>query len=139
MREGRYSLRTESGGVSHYAIVSVVVGETNDGPKIELSDDALAWLKDSYGPDAFGWECCAEFRDGALRGAKYALANGAGVARLDRVLVCIDMIYARVADNAGDDLAYAACYATWNALGVVGENHPEFVGLEVVFPNEART
>jgi hypothetical protein len=42
IREGRYCLRKESGGVYHYAFVSVNVGETNDGPKVELSGDELA-------------------------------------------------------------------------------------------------
>lgn len=139
IREGRYSLRKQSGGVYHYAFVSVVVGETNDGPKVELSGDELAWLNDTYGPDAFEWGCCAEFREGALRGAKYALEHAAGVERLNKVLMRVGMIHASVADTTGDDVAYAACYATWDALGVVGENHPEFVGREVVFPNEGRT
>jgi hypothetical protein len=139
IREGRYSLREQSGGVYHYAFVSVVLGETNNGPKVELSGDELAWLKDTYGPDAFEWDCCAEFREGALRGARYAIDHAAGVERLDKVLMRVSMIHARLADTTGDDVAYATCYATWDALGVVGENHPEFVGGEVVFFNEGRT
>ena len=139
IREGRYSLRKQSDGVYHYAFVTVNVGETNDGPKVELSGDELAWLKDTYGPEAFEWGCCAEFREGALRGAKYALDHAAGVERLDKVLLRICMIHGGVGHTGGDDVAYAACYATRDALGVVGENHPEFAGSEVVFPNEGRT
>jgi hypothetical protein len=139
IREGRYSLRQESRGFYHYAIVSVVVCLTNDGPKVELSGDELAWLKDSYGPDALTWSCCAEFREGALRGAQYALDHVSGVEHLDKVLMRVSMIHTRVADTARDDVAYAACHATWAALGVEGENPPEFVGRELVFPNEGRT
>jgi hypothetical protein len=139
IREGRYSLRKESGGVYHYAIVSVNVGETKDGPKVEFRGDELAWLKDTYGPEAFGWDCCAEFREGALRGAKYALANSAGVDSLDKVLLRIIMIHGGLAHTRADDVAYATSYATWDALGVVGENHPDFAGSEIVFPNEGRT
>jgi hypothetical protein len=132
-REGSYGLRKQTGDVYHYAFVSVNVGETNDGPKVELSGDELAWLKDTYGPDAFEWDCCEEFREGALRGAKYTLEHAAGVAHLDKVLLRIGMIHGGLGHTGGDDVPYAACYATWDALGVVGENHPEFVGSEVVF------
>jgi hypothetical protein len=139
IKEGRYSLRRQSGGVYHYAFVSVLVDEVTDGPRVELSGDELAWLKDTYGPDAFEWRCCAEFREGSLRGVRYALDRAAGVERLDQVLIRVGMIDARVADTTGDDVAYAACYATWDALGVGGADGPEFVGREVVFPGGART
>ena len=139
IKEGRYSLRVQSGGVYHYAFVSVFVDDVPDGPRVELSGDELAWLKDTYGPNAFEWGCCAEFREGALRGVRYALDRAAGVERLDRVLIWVGMIHATVADTTGDDVAYAACYATWEALGVGGEVGPEFVGREVIFPGSSRT
>jgi hypothetical protein len=139
IREGRYSLRKQSGGVFHYALVSVTVDTTNEGPKIEFSGDEFAWLKDTYGPDAFEWGCCAEFRNGALRGARYALDHAAGVEHLDNILIRIGMIHATVADTTGDDVAYAACYATWDALGVMSGDGPEFVGRDVIFPDEGRT
>lgn len=138
MREGNYSLRKYSGGVAQYAIVSVALKETDDGPRVELSGDEFAWLKDTYGPGAWEWACCAEFRAGALRGAGYALAQAADAADLKGVLVSINMIHASVADTTGAAVAYAACFATWDALGVEGVNPPEFVGREVRFPGEGR-
>jgi hypothetical protein len=105
---------------------------------VEFSGDEFAWLKDVYGPNAFEWGCCAEFRDGALRGVKYALNHVAGVERLDDVLIRIGKIDATPADTTGDDVAYAACYATWNALDVAGRDAPKFVGKGVVFTNEVR-
>ena len=100
-RVGSYGLRKQTGDVYHYAFVSVNVGETNDGPKVELSGDELAWLKDTYGPDAFEWGCCDEFREGALRGAKYALDHAAGVARLDKVLLRVAMIHGGLSTPVG--------------------------------------
>ena len=138
MREGRYSLRKYSGGVAQYAIVSVTLKETADGPRVEMSGDEFAWLKDSYGPNAWEWACCDDFRAGALRGAKYALDQVADSVDLKGVLVSINMIHATVADTTRDAVAYAACYATWDALGVAGVNPPEFVGRKVHFQDEGR-
>ena len=139
MREGSYSLRKYSGGVPHYAIVSVSLEETDDGPKVVFSGDEFAWLKDTYGPGAWEWACCDEFRAGALRGAKYALDQVADSAGVKSVRVSINMIHATLTDTTGNDVAYAACYATWEALGSDGVNPPEFVGRDVFFPGGGRT
>jgi hypothetical protein len=124
-REGKYSLRKHSGGVMHFAVVLVSLEETENGPMVELGGNEFAWLKDEYGPDAWEWGCCDQFRAGALRGARYALDHVADRTGFESLLVSITTIHATVVDTTESDVAYAACHATWDALGQTGVDPPE--------------
>jgi uncharacterized protein YndB with AHSA1/START domain len=59
----------------HYAVVSLSLEESDNGPTVELGGNEFAWLTDMYGPDSWEWGCCDELRAGALRGVRYALEH----------------------------------------------------------------
>jgi len=97
--------------------------ETN----IEVAPGAFAWLKEEYGPDAWEWSICDDYRAGALSGCRHALANIETIATCSACHVVISRIHAHPAHSSAKDVAFAACQATWQALGVKGLVDPELV------------
>lgn len=134
-RHGRFKLARQSGGIGLYADVTVLVSEIGQGPEIEFSGSEFAWLKDVYGPDAFEWACCHEFRRGAVAGASYAVEHLSDSLDGNRLRVVIEKIHAAPADTNERCVAYATCFAIWNALGLEGTQKPEIRGREIYFPN----
>ena len=133
MQAGRYQLARQTGGRGFYAVVSVEVRDSTDGPVAEVSPNAFAWLKDVYGPDAWEWPVCDDYRTSALRGVRFALANTVQPVDAGTVAVVVTDIHARPADSCPDSVAFAACHATWQALAVTGRNEPRIVGRKIVF------
>ncbi len=107
----------------HYAEVTATA-EFGGGRSITVSPTAFAWLKDVYGPDAWEWPVCEAYRAAAISGAGFALRHIAGRDGIPEARVVIDRIHAAPADTTPDDVAYAAVFAVWQALGVEGSSQP---------------
>ena len=123
MAIGRYKLARHI-RKSFFAEVTVEAEETQTCPKttIVVSNSAFDWLKDEYGPNAYEWPACQGYRKGAIFGAQYALAHTAtGVAT---VRLTVTRIYAHPAHSDDACVAYASCFATWDALRVQGRSAP---------------
>lgn len=135
MRIGHHRLARQSGGVSRYAEVTVGIESIQDGePVIELSGNEFAWLKEAYGPGAWEWPACADYRRGAAEGIQYALCHLAELKQGEGKRVVVQDIRAHPAHSDESCVAYAACFATWAALAVEGTDTPRVERGEVIFP-----
>ncbi len=126
MPAATFKLAKRHRGRGHYAEVRVAV-EAATVARIEVADDAFAWLKDDYGPATWEWSVWNEYRAGAVSGCQHAVSN------LERAEACppfhimITRIHGHPAHTSAGDVAFAASQATWKALGVKGRNSPELV------------
>lgn len=117
----------------HYAEVSVQCIQIPHGHRIEIGSEVFAWLKDDYGPDAWGWACCDGYRRAAIAGAEYAIAHSVSPADNASVLITVTKIHAAPADTSDAAVAYAAYYATWSALDTKPTNEPHIDGRNIIF------
>lgn len=116
-----FKLSQQKNGIFHYAEIQVTVSPA-DYLLIDIAPSCFAWLKDVYGPDAWEWPVCDDYREAARRGIHYALTNRHSMQPLS---VTVTHIYARLVDTSCDDIAYAACMACWNAIGEYHSAHPQ--------------
>ena len=105
---------------THYAQADVSVDPGSPSSSISVSTTAFAWLKDAYGPDAFEWAICDDYRVAAIAGAEYAVANLRSEDATRHPNVVITRIHAHPAHTSPDDVSFASCMAVWAALGVDG-------------------
>jgi hypothetical protein len=117
MGSGTYKLAKVIEGRMHYAEVTVSV-EFGVEFAVELSPSLFAWLKDEYGPNAWEWPACEDFRKAAIAGAEFALRQMVGHEGMPAARVVVNEIRATLADTAADDVARATMCAVWQALGV---------------------
>jgi hypothetical protein len=127
---GRYKLAHHSGGVGLFAEVRV---NLTDGPTrlIEVAPGAFDWLKEVYGPNAWEWPVCDDFRASAVGAAEFALAHL--VTPRPSVRVRIELIRAAPADTTPDCVAFATCHAVWNALQDTGTAPIRIEGGQILF------
>ena len=134
MQTGRYKLIRHSEGRPFYADVTVQVKPVENGPQVEVSNSAFSWLKREYDSDAWGWALCEDFRAGAIHGVQFALANTKTGPAMKRYSVTVTEIQTSVATGTcPKSVAFAACYATWQALHDAGRNEPKIVDRQIVF------
>lgn len=135
MAEATFVLRRHAAR-EHLAEVTVRVDVGSaGGPLLQVASDAFAWLKDVYGPDAWEWSRGHDYRLGALRGVVYALAHAAEPIALAGLSLTVARIVARPPFTSEQDVAYAACFATWQACAVQPALEPRFEAGEPVFPD----
>lgn len=133
VQTGRYRLTRQTGGRGFYADVTVEVTRVADGSRVAVGPTAFAWLKEVYGPDAWEWPVCDDYRAGAIRGARFALAHASPPVDASTLSVVVVEIRAVVVDTCPDSVAFAVCHATWQALGCTGGAEPRIVGAHIVF------
>ncbi|AMV25590.1 hypothetical protein VT84_14430 [Gemmata sp. SH-PL17] len=126
MGTASYKLLKVVGGRLRYADVTAS-SEFGGGCSISVSPTAFAWLKSAYGPDA-EWPECDAHRAAAVAGAEFALRHVADRDGIPEARVVIDRIHTAPADTVPDDVAYAAVFAVWQALGVEGSQLPALTG-----------
>jgi hypothetical protein len=122
--DATYKLAKQFGGFGHYAEVRVVI-DAAAVASIEVAPDVFAWLKDVYGADAWEWPVCDDYRAGAMSGCQHAIDNVSSEGSCPPVRVVITRIHGHPAHTSAKDVAFAACHATWKALGVEGRNPPD--------------
>jgi len=120
MASGEYKLVSQRAGRGLYARVKVVVSEGKPG--VVVDDDVFAWVKEEYGPNAFAYRDSDDFRGAAKLGAEHALRNLRSPSPLLQVRVV--EIHVNTVDSTRSAVAYAACFAVWNALGDPGTDAP---------------
>ncbi len=139
MNPGHYYLAKQSGGIGQLAEVSVETRPTDDSTSIAVSPEAFGWLKELYGPNAWEWSVCDDYRDAAIAGCRYAIANrkNEDSTPLD---IRISKIKGHPAHTTWEAVAFAACFAVWNALADEGRNKPEFThGKFTNLPKQTRS
>jgi hypothetical protein len=120
MAFGEYKLARQRAGRGLYARVKVAV--TEGDPAVVVDDDVFAWVKEAYGPNAFAYRDSDDFRGAAKLGAQHALHNLSSSSTLQHVRVV--EIHVTTVDSTRSAVAFAACFAVWNALGDTGTNAP---------------
>jgi hypothetical protein len=120
MASGEYKLARQRAGRGLYARVKVAV--TEGDPAVAVDDDVFDWVKEVYGPNAFAYRDSDDFRGAAKLGAEHALRNLSRPSTLQRVRVV--EIHVTTVDSTRSAVAFAACFAVWNALGDPGTNAP---------------
>lgn len=133
-RIGHYKLAQQSGGLGLFAEVRVTLSERSHAATV-VADSAFAWLKEDYGPDAWEWAECDEFRSAAVRAADFALEHA--VTPAPKVGVTIELIRAAPADTTAACVAYATCFAVWDALDDPGDGSVQLLGGDVFFAGRA--
>jgi hypothetical protein len=128
MGAATYRLAKSLGGVIHYAEVTATAEFANER-SIVVSPEAFSWLRQVYGPNAVvdgpGFEAD---RAAAESGAAFALGHITGREGKAAARVVLDRIRTNPVDTTPADIAYAACWAVWQALGVEGSSVPELPG-----------
>jgi hypothetical protein len=132
-----HKLAKQSGGVGIYAEVSVSADRHADRYSVTISDRVFDWEREEYGSDAVVPKVKEddEFVRGARKGVEYALAHTALPIDRDCISIPVETIRILLCDSTEDAVAYAACYATWQALEVEGCMEPKIVGRAIVFSN----
>jgi hypothetical protein len=133
LNTGTFKLAAQKGGVGHYAEVTVHWEETEEETKVQSSGHEFDWEKVLY-PNSWA-KPDVGFQNAALRGAKYALSHTEQDLAQRKMLIVIDEIKFMYVDTFDDEVAYAACFATWKALGDAGSARPYFEGRIIVWPD----
>ena len=129
MARERYRLAKQVNGRFAYAEVEVSAAVVEQGMRsVVVSDHVFAWLKDVYGPDAWEWAVCDEYRKAAIEGAHVALDHASPAVE---AAVVIERIRAAPADSSAETIAYAAAQATWRALDVRPTKALQIYGVEL--------
>ncbi|MBN1430330.1 MAG: hypothetical protein JXB07_18310 [Anaerolineae bacterium] len=118
---GRYQLKKQIDGRGQYALVEVHIEPTMAGPEVVFSGEEFAWLYGIYGSNAMiegpGFE---EDRQAAVWGIDYALQQVQEDWNISDICVVVDRIEFFYVDTTPEGIAFAACHATWDALGIEG-------------------
>ncbi len=120
MAFGEFRLARQRAGRGLYARVKVEV--TKGDPTVLVDDDVFAWVNEVYAPNASAYRDSDDFRGAAKLGAEHALRNLSNTSTLQRVRVV--EIHVTTVDSTRSAVAFATCFAVWNALGDPGTNHP---------------
>lgn len=134
MNKAQYKLAKQVGGVGHFSEVHLERCNAIKSDNISVAEDAFSWLREWYGPDAWEWSICDEYRDGAIKGVKYGLANLVQASKVQDLGILITKVISHPAHGTGDSVAFAACMATWKLIGDDGALHPYFQDENIVFP-----
>jgi hypothetical protein len=120
--------------LGHFAEVTVRTSTSASGGfELRVSPLVFDWLNEVYGPQAWEWPVCDEFRGGAVRGVSYALQHTRTPVNWQLAIEVI-RIRARPADTTADDVALATCFATWQACALEPSVTPRLDGKTVIFP-----
>ena len=120
-----------------FAEVSISVCYGADRHSVTISEHVFDWESEVYSSKAIIPKVREddEFIRGARKGVEYALANAASFIYKDHVAITIETIRVLLCDSTENTVAYAACFATWQALETEGRSTPKIVGRRVVFPD----
>ena len=132
--QATYRLARQHAGIGHFAEVTLHAADSASGGfELRISPLVFDWLKDAYGPDAWEWAVCDEYRGGAVRGVAYALQHTRTAVNW-HLAIEVARIRARPPDTTAEDVAFATCFATWQACGLEPSTPPRLEAGMVVFP-----
>ena len=119
--QASFKLKKVLGGLLHYGEVIV---DATPAPvsEIVIAPDAFAWLKEHYGPHAWEWAICDDYRAEATAGCRFALEREPTG---HPMRVEVKQIRAHPALTVPGDLVYAACAALREAIGSGVDVWPE--------------
>jgi hypothetical protein len=113
-----------SGGVPFFARVGIEPSTSPDGLEISVAPTAFEHPK--------GFERHPDWVAAAERGVRYALSHSAPP-QTRGIHLLVTSILGTEVDTTPDTVAAAACFATWDALEIVGTHPPRLEGREFLF------
>lgn len=129
MTQERYRLAKQVNGRGAFADVEIrILSEGPGSRRVAVSENVFAWLKEDYGPNAWEWPVCDQYRQAALDGVNFALDNSSPAVEASILIECIR---AAPADSSTETIAYAAAQATWRALKTQPTNALKVNGIEL--------
>jgi hypothetical protein len=131
MSQSSYKFVKTIAGRTCFAEITVEVLRQTGCRGVKISDAVFSWLKELYGPNAWEWSPCDDWRKAAARGAEEALALSGNA---DMVGIVIQKIHGILVDTTAPAVAHAACYATLKALGSEVDFQPRIENNRLVFP-----
>jgi hypothetical protein len=123
-------------GRGYFAQIVLHLDADQPEQQIVFSGQEFAWLKEVYGPDAWEWHECDDFRRAALFGIQYALCNTQYPQQQAKGCITILTIGARLVDTTPETVAYTACLATWKLLNLEGVQVPYIEQQRIHFPGQ---
>lgn len=131
---GEYRLRLMSGGLPHWASVTVAAQRSSTNAVV-VGTAPFAWRLDAYGPFTYHLDTDSEAIDEAVDGAQRALeALPAGSGAFFAVVTSIQTSNV---DTFPGDVRYAAGHALWRAVGHSRTDAREVSDGRLVFPDES--
>ena len=124
MKSSSHNLLRVSGGVTFAARVGVEPSASSDGLEISVAPTAFEHPK--------GFERYPDWVAAAERGVRYALSHST-TPQTSGIRLLVTSILGTEVDTTPDAVAAAACFATWDALEIVGTHPPRLEGRKFVF------
>ena len=117
MKTRSYRLAKQIGQHGFFAVVTIRHDEAVDGLVVDLADTARH----------------SEFGEAALRGVRYALTHISPPVDSLVGRISVTAIEDNPVDTTASAVAFAACYATWDAIDRKPTSEPRFEGVKIVF------
>jgi hypothetical protein len=136
MPTGAFDLVKHQRGRGLYAKVRVSIVPAESQTSVVVSRHAYEWLKEEYGPNAGVPGEDHSFGVAAVRGASFALDHLPADIANAKFAVTIESVRFCAADTTDEQVAYASCFAVWNALRTHGTLVPEIVEGTIRFPSK---
>jgi hypothetical protein len=130
-----YKLLKVAEGITLFGEVTVSISENVNSSKILISRHVFDWLRTEHGADAVVWPIDEknEFVKGARKGVEHVIKNITAADTGREVIFTIEKIFASELDSTEDTVAYAACFAAWQALGIKPVSPPVIQGRQIIF------
>ena len=106
----------------HYAEIELDISpsETN---LVVLSGKEFLWLKNEYGPNAWEWNCCVDYRHSCMAGCNLALNEISPM----KFIVIVNEIKVSPCDSSFNDVKHASCLAVYDYLKIESRNLPGLI------------
>ena len=124
MKSATYNFLKVSDGVLFAARVGIEPSALPDGLEISVAPTAFEHPK--------GFERHPDWVAAAERGVRYALSHSASP-QTSGIRLLVTSILGTEVDTTPNAVATAACFATWDALEIVGTHPPRLEGREFIF------
>jgi hypothetical protein len=131
MQTSTYKLLKVSGGITLFSEVAVSITSNSESQQIIISSQVCDWMESNR----HGWptELKSEYFNGARRGVEYAIEHLPKDFHLENMKITIEKIVAVEVDSTSDTVAYAACFAIWQALNIAPIKPPQICGRKIIF------
>jgi hypothetical protein len=124
VKDSTFTFLRVSAGRTFFARVAVQPSVAPDGVEVSVARTAFE--------DAKGYDRHPDWVAAAERGIRYAVAHTSPPFTSGVRLLVTSLLGTEV-DTCPDAVATAACFATWDALGVLGTHPPRFEAGKFIF------
>jgi len=134
-KSSTYKLLKATEGITLFGEATVSVSMDSKLNRIVFSEHVFDWLKQEYGQNATIWPVTDEneYVKGARKGVEHVVRHLPPEYSGRNVSFTVERLFVSPVDSTEDTIAYAACFAAWQALGVKPVMPPMIQGRQIVF------